>query len=291
MALPMQVGAVARNAHFSVDMALAGMTGPVDIIDGQFNYFNLFENGVLDEQLLGRLGKPFKISEVAHKPYPAGRATQTVLTMLRQWREEGAFQVDDIESIDIRIPPLVMLLVGRPREPDMTASYARLCLRFIVPLMLLDGDIDPRRFTETVYNDSEIVRLSEKINILDDGPIANDDTARIQTNQGAINGNVLNNDDDGADDFGTVITAGTYQGNFGTLVINDNGTYTYTRTTGGTGTDTFNYTLEDADGDTDTAQLTVNIVNPPPPPPPPPTWGGDGDGGDGDGGDGGDGSP
>lgn len=169
MALSMQVGSVARNAHFSVDMALAEMTGPVDIIDGQFNYFSLFENGVFDEQLMGRLGKPFKISEVAHKPYPAGRATQTVLTMLRQWQEQGAFQVEDIDSIDIRVPPLVMLLVGRPREPDMTASYARLCLRFIVPLMLIDGDIDPRRFTEMVYNDSEIVRLSEKVNILDDG--------------------------------------------------------------------------------------------------------------------------
>lgn len=169
MALPMQVGAVARNAHFSVDMALAGMTGPVDIIGGQFNYFNLFENGLFDEQLMEQLGKPFKISEVAHKPYPAGRATQTVLTMLRQWQDERAFDVADIVTIAIKVPPLVMLLVGRPREPDMTASYARLCLRFIVPLMLLDGDIDPRRFTEAVYNSDDIVRLSEKITIFDDG--------------------------------------------------------------------------------------------------------------------------
>ena len=35
--------------------------------------------------------------------------------------------------------------------------------------MLLDGDIDPRRFIEAVYNDSEIVGLSEKINIHGDG--------------------------------------------------------------------------------------------------------------------------
>jgi len=110
MALPMQVGSVSRNAHFSVDMALAGMTGPVDIIDGQFSYFNLFENNVFDESLIGQLGKPFKVSEVAHKPYPAGRATQTVLTMLRQWQEQKAFSVDEIAEINVFIPPLVMLL-------------------------------------------------------------------------------------------------------------------------------------------------------------------------------------
>ena len=169
MALPMQVGAVARNAHFSVDMAVAGMTGPVDIIDGQFNYFSLYEGGAFDEKQMLQLGRPFKISEIAHKPYPAGRATQTVLTMLSQWQQENAFEVDDIASIQVSVPPLIMLLVGRPREVDMSASYARLCLRFIVPLMLLERDIDPRRFTESVYNNPDIVSLSEKISIVDDG--------------------------------------------------------------------------------------------------------------------------
>lgn len=169
MALPMQVGAVARNAHFAVDMAQAGMTGPVDIIAGQFNYFSLFENSVFDESTLLNLGKPFKITEVAHKPFPAGRATQAVLTMLQQCIESNDFNLNDIAEIKIFVPPLIMLLVGRPMEKGMTASYARLCLRFIVPLMLLDRDIDPRRFTEEVYSHADIVALSEKISILDDG--------------------------------------------------------------------------------------------------------------------------
>ena len=169
MALPMQVGAVARNAHFAVDMALAGMTGPVDIIGGQFNYFELFENSTFEEQLMDQLGQPFKIAQIAHKPYPAGRATQTVLTMLREWTDAEAFQVDEIAKITIYVPPLIMLLVGRPIEVGMTASYARLCLRFIVPLMLIDRDIDPRRFTEDVYSDAAIRSLSEKIVIEGDG--------------------------------------------------------------------------------------------------------------------------
>ena len=35
--------------------------------------------------------------------------------------------------------------------------------------MLLDRDIDPRRFTQDVYSNAEITNLSEKIAILDDG--------------------------------------------------------------------------------------------------------------------------
>lgn len=169
MALPMQVGAVARNAHFAVDMAQAGMTGPVDIIAGQFNYFSLFENGTFDKRAIRNLGKPFKITEVAHKPFPAGRATQAVLTMLQECHQTQEFAVEQITQINVFVPPLVMLLVGRPIENGMTASYARLCLRFIVPLMLLDRNIDPRRFTQDVYSDADINALSDKISILDDG--------------------------------------------------------------------------------------------------------------------------
>jgi len=121
------------------------------------------------------------------------------------------------------------------------------------------------------------------IAIHDDGPVANNDANTIAFNATTASGNVLSNDDNGNDGVGSVITAGTYQGSFGTLVINANGSYTYTRSSGAGGVDSFNYSLRDSDGDVDTATLTINLQAPPPPPPPPPTswnWNG-GDGGDG----------
>ena len=50
-------------------------------------------------------------------------------------------------------------------------------------------------------------------------------------------------------------------GQFGTLVINENGGYTYTRFNGARaeGNDVFTYTLTDGDGDFSTAKLTVSI--------------------------------
>lgn len=169
MALPMQIGNASRMAHFVVDMIAAGMTGPVDFIDGQFGYFKLFESGGRIESLLSELGKPWKIVEMAHKPYPAGRATQAALTMIRSLQEKHDFPPADIERIDVYVPPLIMLLVGRPTTNDMTPSYARLCLKFIVPLMLIDGDIDPRRFQPEVFADVQIRELGDRVNVLADG--------------------------------------------------------------------------------------------------------------------------
>ena len=48
-------------------------------------------------------------------------------------------------------------------------------------------------------------------------------------------------------------------GQFGTLLLNEDGDYSYTRTSSSGGTDVFTYTLSDDDGDTSTATLTINL--------------------------------
>jgi 2-methylcitrate dehydratase PrpD len=51
---------------------------------------------------------------------------------------------------------------------DMTASYARLCLPFLVALMLKDGRIDPRRFTPDVFADAELNELASRVKVQPD---------------------------------------------------------------------------------------------------------------------------
>jgi 2-methylcitrate dehydratase PrpD len=118
---------------------------------------------------LNTLGKPLKITEMAHKPYPAGRATQATLTMIREIQQLHTFSVEQIKHIHIYIPPLVLLLVGRPPNTDMSPSYARLCLRFVAPLLLIDGDIDPRRYSAEAFSEKTINDLGAKITLHHDG--------------------------------------------------------------------------------------------------------------------------
>ncbi len=116
------------------------------------------------------------------------------------------------------------------------------------------------------------------VSVIDDVPHAiNDNPVTPATEQNLVlTGNVLTNDIQGADRIPITatsgpITAGTYTGTYGTLVLASDGTYTYTLNAagqafndlhgGGKGTDSFTYTLNDADGDTSTAVLTLNITN------------------------------
>ncbi|MEQ1775680.1 MAG: type I secretion C-terminal target domain-containing protein, partial [Burkholderiales bacterium] len=122
------------------------------------------------------------------------------------------------------------------------------------------------------------------VQIVDDVPDALNDTDAVSNATNTATGNVINgnnttNDPAGDDILGAdgaavsgvsgVTTdtspdgSGNFQvnGTYGSLTINQNGTYTYTRSGSGalTATDTFTYTLKDGDTDTDTATLVVSI--------------------------------
>ncbi|MCU1733007.1 MULTISPECIES: Ig-like domain-containing protein, partial [unclassified Pseudomonas] len=148
---------------------------------------------------------------------------------------------------------------------------------------LLDNEAHPNAgginnltesFTVTATDtDGSTSSGSLDVNIVDDVPTAAPDTNAVTATEAqlTLTGNVLTNDTQGADRVTGPITAGTFTGTYGTLVLAADGSYTYTLNPadqdffnlhgGGTGTETFAYTLKDADGDTSTANLVLNIKN------------------------------
>jgi len=133
----------------------------------------------------------------------------------------------------------------------------------------------PEQFAVTVVDDNgTTANATLDVNVIDDLPKAVDDsnTGTASETTLTLTGNVLTNDVQGADRVPSgPVTAGTFTGTYGTLVLNTDGTYTYTLNTtdadfknlhgGGNGTETFTYTLTDSDGDTSTANLVLQIHN------------------------------
>ncbi len=163
--LAMQVGIAAKNAIYAADLAANGIEAPVDIFTGRFGFFPTFEEpGTIDEGL-AQLGSVWHLPEVAYKPFPCGRATQGVLTILRGLKSTTQISPDAIQSIDVTAPPLISVLVNRPIQPEMSPSYARLCLQYIVALYLQYGEIDPRRFTGVTQPTKQDLAIAEKVKL------------------------------------------------------------------------------------------------------------------------------
>ena len=164
IALPLQVAGAARSAVQAVDLVRAGLTGPHDALEGPFGYFTLFDRGMLSTYT-DTLGT-WRIAEISTKPFPSGRASHGLLSVLATLQSDEVAAIADIEA---RVPPLVARLVGRPFRNDMTPAYARLCLPVLSALMLIDGRIDPRRFTPDVFTLSQVADLARRVRIVVDG--------------------------------------------------------------------------------------------------------------------------
>ncbi|MBB3808176.1 cadherin-like domain-containing protein [Pseudochelatococcus contaminans] len=178
---------------------------------------------------------------------------------------------------------------GSPTSGTLTYTYQ---LDGSVSRPAGGGEVtDPISLTVTdTFNGSSDGTLT--IRIVDDGPLAQNDSAAIDKGaaSNAITGNVTPNDVAGADGFGpggAVTGIGfdhdgdpstpalprnpgeSFATAYGTLVLNADGSYVYTLDkanpavialgTGATLLETLTYTITDADGDTSVATLTITI--------------------------------
>jgi 2-methylcitrate dehydratase PrpD len=83
-------------------------------------------------------------------------------------------KAEQVTAIEARVPQLIARLIGRPWLDGMSPAYARLCLPFLVALMLTDGHIDPRRFTPENFADEGLRAIGRRLTVIvDDNPDPN----------------------------------------------------------------------------------------------------------------------
>lgn len=169
--LAMQVGFNARNAVAAVDLAAAGFTGPKNILTGDFGYFSMIEERGDPAAVAADLGKRWFISEVAHKPFPSGRATHGILDGCLSLQREHGFAAEDIATINLTVPPLIRHLVGRPPLSDMGINYARLCARYVLACAMHGGGVEMSDFSPAAYQREDRQRLANatEMTVLDAG--------------------------------------------------------------------------------------------------------------------------
>jgi len=174
IALGMQIGFNARNAILSADLAGHGLVAPQDVLEGPFGFYRLFEGSYDLEPVLGELGKTWRITEVAHKPFPCGRATHGVIDAALELRREHGFEWHEVVSGSAKVPSLVHHLVGRAIGADMELNYARLCAQYTIARALMTGGVSVTDFYTAPLHDAQTLELGQRIEIaIDDNPDPN----------------------------------------------------------------------------------------------------------------------
>ncbi|MDG1886369.1 MAG: MmgE/PrpD family protein [Alphaproteobacteria bacterium] len=172
--LALQIGFNARNALIACDLAENGLPGLQGVLEGRFGYFGLIEAQGDIRSVLSSLGKTWRINEVAHKPFPSGRATHGIVNAIQEIQNLNTINVDQIDSVEAKVPSLTHHLVGRPIHDAMEISYARLNGQYAASIMLQKRFIDIDDFTIDAIRNKDSLDLARKVHIkIDDNPDPN----------------------------------------------------------------------------------------------------------------------
>ena len=165
MLLAMQMGFNARNAIAACDLARLGFEGPENILEGPFGYFKLIEAEGNPAAVVGDLGRIWRITEVAHKPFPSGRATHGIVDGCIELKRRFGFDAEAVAAVKAVVPPLVQNLVGRASKHLMRINYARLCAPYVAACALLRGSVGISDFSDAAYADPVTQDLAHRISI------------------------------------------------------------------------------------------------------------------------------
>jgi 2-methylcitrate dehydratase PrpD len=167
-ALAMQAGFNARNAVLACDLAARGVPGPRQVLQGAFGYLALFEGDDATARVLPELGRRWRITEVAHKPFPSGRATHGIVDACLQLRRDGGFAGDAVASVTAAVPPLTHRLVGRPPVAGMNVNYARLCGAWAAARALSGGALGLGDYTPEALADPASLAFASRVQVVVD---------------------------------------------------------------------------------------------------------------------------
>lgn len=172
--LALQIGLNARNAVAACDLAEHGLPGLTGVLEGPFGFFGLFEKAGDIRSTLPSLGEIWRIAEVAHKPFPSGRATHGIVDAIQELQKEAKIDATAITRVEARVPSLTNHLVGRPVHDAMEINYARLNGQYAAAVMLSRGFIGIDDFTVDAIRSPDRVALARKVSIVvNDNPDPN----------------------------------------------------------------------------------------------------------------------
>ncbi|MDE0168685.1 MAG: MmgE/PrpD family protein [bacterium] len=140
--LALQMAFSARSALTSVDLTEAGHAGPRQVIEGEFGFYGLIEAAGDTDRLLDEWTRPWRVTQISHKPFPSGRATHSAIDGTLRLRRHHDLRADEVESVVVHVPPMIKHLCSRPMVADATPNYLRLCIPYQIAGALVDGFVD-----------------------------------------------------------------------------------------------------------------------------------------------------
>ena len=161
MSKPLHAGHAAQAGMMAAQLALAGVTGSLDVIDGEAGLGQAMSNGPDWSQTTATLGQRFNITHMTFKNHACCGHTFAPIDGALSLQQALNIDADQIRKIGVATyrPALEVAGNTNPR----TAAEARFSLAYVLANALLYGSVRLAAFTEDRLTDPRVRALMARI--------------------------------------------------------------------------------------------------------------------------------
>lgn len=159
---PFNSGNAAKNAVSAALMAKAGFEGPIDTLDNQLGFLNMYDENFKREKLLEKTEKP-KLFSIYRKPYAACRHCHPAIDLALEFRNNHHVQLSDIKKVKIKTYTLG--ISGHEHIQIVGVNSAKMSTPYSFAVALFSGKAGLAEFEENYFTQPEIVALTNKVTV------------------------------------------------------------------------------------------------------------------------------
>ena len=162
-----QQGLTTKAGITSALLAMSGVTGPKEALEGRFGYYPVYHRGEYDRvALLGGLGERYEIVNTSIKPYPCCKWTHQAIEAALGIVDEEGIKPEAVEAVEVRLNRQAYNLTCEPmqlkRRPRSVVD-AQFSVPFTVAAAIVRGGVSIDTFTEEGIRDPEILEMAQRV--------------------------------------------------------------------------------------------------------------------------------
>jgi 2-methylcitrate dehydratase PrpD len=161
MVKPMHPGNAAKNGLLAALLASKNFTSAEQGIEGRRGFANVLATQRNYEEITGKLGETWEISLNTYKPYACGIVEHPIIDGCAQLRNEHQLKGEDIESISLRVHPLVLELTGK--KTPRTGLEGKFSVYHSAAVGVLYGAAGEAQYSDAVVRDARIMSLRDRV--------------------------------------------------------------------------------------------------------------------------------
>ncbi len=173
-------GRAAANGILSARLAMRGFNSSVEIIEGKRGFSRIYSITSAPERMTNDLGVDWEITRNGFKPYACGVVLHPAIDALIALRQIKEWDLDSIQSIEVKVNPLVVSITGTLNPSS--GLHSKFSIYHSIAVAFLDGKAGIEQYSDRRVLDPTVERLRQKITVTIDESLQRDQAyARINT--------------------------------------------------------------------------------------------------------------